>query len=63
MSRLADVWSDVRLAGRLLSRAPAFTMTVTAALAIGIGASTATFSVVHAVPSNARCCCSFSWRP
>ena len=40
---------DAQLAIRTLSRAPVFTAVVTLTLALGIGASTAIFSVVNAV--------------
>jgi predicted permease len=40
---------DVRDAVRLLFRQPALTLTILATLALGIGANTAVFSVVHAV--------------
>jgi hypothetical protein len=40
---------DVRYALRLSGRAPAFTFIAIATLAIGIGATSALFSVVHAV--------------
>ena len=44
-----DWWLDVRFAVRGLARRPALTLAVVAALALGIGANTAIFSVVHGV--------------
>jgi putative ABC transport system permease protein len=44
-----DCLRDVRYAFRLLARAPAFALVAIVTLALGIGANTAIFSIVHAV--------------
>jgi hypothetical protein len=46
---MASFINDVRLAGRMLLKKPAFAVTAVATLALGIGATTAIFSVVNAV--------------
>ena len=46
---MSHVWSDLRHGLRVLLRTPLFTICTIAALAVGIGSTTALFSVVHAM--------------
>ncbi len=45
---MESIWKDVKLAGRAVRRAPGFALPVVAMLAIGIGATTAMYSLLEA---------------
>jgi hypothetical protein len=44
-----SVWRDIRYGARMLVRKPGFTVVAVVTLALGIAATTATFTVVDAV--------------
>lgn len=46
---MTDLWNDVKHALHLFVKSPGFTIAAISALALGIGANTATFTVVNAV--------------
>jgi predicted permease len=45
----ANIWRDMRYGTRQLARTPVFTIVCVLTLALGVGANTAVFSVMHAV--------------
>src|SRR3974377_889282 len=46
---MRSIWQDVRYGLRQLRKSPVFSLTAIISLALGIGATTAVFSVVYAV--------------
>src|SRR5579863_2791883 len=45
---LGTIWADLRYAVRALRAGPVFTLTAVASIALGIGANTAIFTLLHA---------------
>ena len=46
---ISELWRDLRFAGRDLGKRPGFAAIAAGSLALGIGASTAMYSVIYAV--------------
>jgi hypothetical protein len=49
---MVSFWQDARYCLRCLTKSPGFAIAILISLALGVGATTAVFSIIHAVLMN-----------